>query len=227
MIMNKLYLEPSSLCDDIVISEDTTLRYFLAKTRLEEKQNLVILVKENVTLDFTMVDFSLNNISMNLDVQLERGAKVIVSLASISFNSIQKIFHMNVKHTESDSFSRVNMSGINTGDGILKFLGNSHIVNGAHRSDTRQEGKITNLSPDCKSEVSPSLLIKENDVSASHGAALGAYNPDQLFYLMTRGLSMDEAKKLITFGTLLPMIEKLQDEDLVSQAKNFLEALDI
>ncbi len=212
---------------DKVISEDTTLRFFFSEAKYGKSQNLTFTVEENQTLDFTMVDFSDADIELNVDIILKRGAKAIVSLASIGFASTKKVFHMNVLHSESDTYSRVMMSGINTGDGILRFLGNSHIVNGAHRSDTRQEGKITNLSSLCKSEVSPALLIKENDVSASHGAALGAYNPDQLFYLMSRGLSSLEAKKLITFGTLLPIIEKLEDSKLVEKVKNSLEALEI
>ena len=119
------------------------------------------------------------------------------------------------------------MAGINSGEGKLFFLGNSTIVNGAHRSDTRQEGKITNLNPLAKSEVSPSLLIKENDVKASHGAAVGAYNESELFYLMSRGLSLEESKKLITYGSLLPIIESLGDEKLVEEAKNSMGELSL
>lgn len=225
--MNELNFNLDTLNEDIIIKEDSKLKYFLSKEKLDTSKKINITVEENVSLDFVMVDFSKQDLSLDLNIILQRGAKVEASLASVGFEDTTKIFHFNVEHSQSDSYSRVNMSGINTGNGVLKFLGNSLIISGAHRSDTRQEGKITNLSDACKSEVSPSLLIKDNDVQASHGAALGAYNADQLFYLMSRGLSSMEAKKLITFGTLLPMIEKLEDEKTISEARTYLEALDL
>ena len=225
--MSSVILNPETLSQDVTYTSDTTLAYFLSQSKYEGKQNFNIRLEEGVSLDFTMVDFSSDDLDLTLNVEMKRNSKVILSLASLNRLKYQKIFHFNVTHKEGDTYSRVMMSGINAGEGTLRFLGNSTIVNGAHRSDTRQEGKITNLSTLAKSEVSPALLIKENDVNASHGAALGAYNPEEVFYLMSRGLSLQEAKKLITFGSLLPIIQKLDDEKLVEQAKKTLEELSI
>lgn len=225
--MKNILINPETCSSQITIDEDVKLCYFLSKPLKEEAQTIQIDVKEGASLDLVLVDFSSSNLDFSLSVNLNRKSRALLSLASIGYMKKKKIFHFNVKHLEGDSYSRVVMSGINSGDGVLRFLGDSYIKNGAHRSDTRQEGRITNLSFDAKSEVSPSLLIKENDVNASHGAALGAYNPDQIFYLMSRGLSLQESQKLITFGSLLPVIEKLDDEKLISQAKKALEELTI
>ncbi len=225
MIMDKMYLNPSSFEEDTLIEEESKIKFFFDSPLEKKEINIVYHVKENQTLDLTMVDFSSSSFQMNLNVKLERGSKVFLSLASIGFQDTEKVFSFNVEHLYPQSTSRVKMSGINMKNGVLRFLGNSLIVNKAFRSDTRQEGKITNLSFDCKSEVSPSLLIKENDVNASHGAAVGAYNPDELFYLMSRGLSLEESEKLITYGTLLPIIEKLEDEKLIEKVKFSLEVL--
>ena len=70
-------------------------------------------------------------------------------------------------------------------------------------------------------------MIKENDVKASHGAALGAYNPDVIFYLMSRGLSLAESKKLIMVGNVYPIIDSLQDESAKQKAKSYMEALSL
>lgn len=225
--MSNVILNPETLSQDVTYKSDTTLAYFLSQSRYEGKQNFLIHLEEGVSLDLNMVDFSSDDLDLTLSVEMKRNSRVILSLASLNRLTYQKIFRFNVTHNEEDTYSRVMMSGINAGEGTLRFLGNSTIVNGAHRSDTRQEGKITNLSALAKSEVSPALLIKENDVNASHGAALGAYNPEEVFYLMSRGLSLQEAKKLITFGSLLPIIQKLDDEKLVEQAKKTLEELTI
>lgn len=223
--MSNLVINPELLPSSLTLSGENEMKFFLSTPIKSKEAKTEIILKENATLDFTLVDFARTDFDYSLNISLKRGARVIFSLASLGFEDTAKVFHFNVSHEEGNTYSRVSMNGINNKNGVLKFLGNSLIVNGAHKSDTRQEGKITNLSIDCKSEVSPALLIKENDVNASHGAALGAYNPDELFYLMSRGLSLDESKKLITFGTLLPVLEKLGDQDIIEKAKASLQEL--
>lgn len=225
--MSNLVINPELFPSSLSLSGENEMKFFLSSPLKEKKTETTIDLEKNAVLDFTLVDFAKSDFDYTLNIHLKRGARVILSLASLGFEDTTKVFRFNVNHNEGDTYSRVSMNGINNKNGILKFLGNSLIVNKAHRSDTRQEGKITNLSLDCKSEVSPALLIKENDVNASHGAALGAYNPDELFYLMSRGLSLDESKKLITFGTLLPVLEKLKDEDAIEKAKQALQELTI
>jgi ABC transporter, Fe-S cluster assembly transporter permease component len=216
---------PLALSGTKVFTDENKLVYFLSEKREEKDVLIDFELTENASLDFTLVDFSNSDIHLKMNVELKKGARANISIASLNTNETSKIYEINTNHEESDGYSRTKMAGINAGKSILKFLGASYIKNGAHRCDTRQEGKITNLSKDSKSEVSPSLLIKENDVKASHGAALGAYNENHLFYLMSRGLTMDESKKLITFGTLLPIIEEINDEDLLLEAKDALGAL--
>ncbi len=220
------FYNPSSLSLHEEISKDEKRGYFL-KDRFEQESELVFDVEENTSLDLTLVDFSSQDVNVHILANLKRNSSVNIQVASLCSQKYQKHFQVDVIHVQGDSLSRTKMAGINAGEGKLFFLGNSTIVNGAHRSDTRQEGKITNLNPLAKSEVSPSLLIKENDVKASHGAAVGAYNESELFYLMSRGLSLEESKKLITYGSLLPIIESLGDEKLVEEAKNSMGELSL
>ena len=63
-------------------------------------------------------------------------------------------------------------------------------------------------------KASPMLCIDENDVKAFHGASEGQINKDHIFYLMSRGVSETEAKKLITYGYLYPIIQTFTEEDI-------------
>ena len=65
-------------------------------------------------------------------------------------------------------------------------------------------------------------MLKDNDVKASHGAALGTYDGDVLYYLTSRGLSLSESKRLVTNGYLLPIVESLQDEKAIEIARKRL-----
>lgn len=219
--MKSIFKDSIPFEESIAIEEDTSIVWFFTKPTDLKKITAKINVNNGCSFTFTAIDFAYSDLDIELEVSLSEGAKAELNVASLN-HSFKKIYNFNIKHLERNTYSRTKMGGINDGTGTLKFLGTSYIKNGAHKSDTRQEGRITNLSPDCKSEVSPSLLIKENDVKASHGAALGAYNPDHLYYLMSRGLSLDESKKLVTYGSLLPIIEASQDDKVIEEAKEIL-----
>lgn len=206
------------------VDEDTSIVYLLDRSSLNADIDISIDVSNSATLDLTVVDLSSSDVDFKLKVNLNRYTTALINLVSVNPSSIKKVFKIDTNHIEGDTYSRCKMGGINVKDGLLQFLGSSYIKNGSHNSDTRQEGKITNLSPLSRSEVSPSLLIKDKDIKASHGASLGAYSQDQIFYLMSRGLSEEESKRLITLGTILPLLSSL-DKKLQDKCKEALKEI--
>ena len=60
----------------------------------------------------------------------------------------------------------------------------------------------------------PILLIDEYDCFANHGASIGKMSDEDLFYLMSRGLTKNEAFLLILEGIINPYIESIPREDL-------------
>ena len=75
------------------------------------------------------------------------------------------------------------------------------------------------LDADSKATTFPAMEVEENDVMVSHEAALGKIGEDQLFYLMSRGLSEQEATKLIVSGFIEPLIKELPLEYAVELNK--------
>jgi Fe-S cluster assembly protein SufB len=65
---------------------------------------------------------------------------------------------------------------------------------------------LDNLS---KAKTFPSMEVSENNVEVSHEATVGKIGEDQLFYLMSRGLSEEEATKMIVAGFIEPVIKEL------------------
>lgn len=76
------------------------------------------------------------------------------------------------------------------------------IENGAENSNAYLKADVLMLSDEARAHVVPSLEIKENDIKASHGATITKINEEQIFYMMSRGLSRTKAKKLIVEGFL-------------------------
>ena len=57
----------------------------------------------------------------------------------------------------------------------------------------------------CVAQASPILCIDENDVQASHAAVVGKLNEEHIYYLLSRGLSLADARRLISLGYLKPI----------------------
>ncbi len=208
------------------IAADTAIDCLFSDTVCGEHSKELV-IKENRKCDICIVDLTNGDVDVKIRLTLKKGASCNVNLASICPQNKKKRYSIDVIHEGPDTYSRTKMAGINLGDGTLLFYGTSDVWKGAHGSDTRQEGKITNLSPGSRSEVSPALLIKDNEVDASHGAALGAYDPEAMYYMMSRGLTESESRKLITIGSLVPVIDAISDKELAQTAMKSLEALDL
>ncbi|NLG81687.1 MAG: SufD family Fe-S cluster assembly protein [Bacilli bacterium] len=121
---------------------------------------------------------------------------------------------VNMEHLAPYSVGFINNHGIVKDKGYLFVDGIGKIHQGMNGSNSQQHTSIINLSDNAKVNANPFLLIDEYDVNAGHGAAIGKVNEDQLYYLMSRGLSKRDAEKLIIYGFLTPVLELLTSENI-------------
>lgn len=70
------------------------------------------------------------------------------------------------------------------------------------------------MSPQAHASANPELEIENNDVSSRHAASVAQIDEEKLFYLISRGISRDEAKRLIVEGFLSSAIERIEDPDI-------------
>lgn len=99
--------------------------------------------------------------------------------------------------------------GVILSDATLIFNGIGHIVKGARGSDSQQENRVLMLSRTARGDANPILLIDENDVRAGHAASVGRVNQEQMYYLMSRGLSKDLAERLVIRGFLGSVLSEI------------------
>ena len=84
-------------------------------------------------------------------------------------------------------------------------------------SDVRQITKGLILDPTGECLAEPILLIDYYDVKAYHGATIGKISDDDLFYLMSRGLTKDEAFMLIINGLIEPFVKNVHNEEMKNE----------
>jgi Fe-S cluster assembly protein SufD len=94
----------------------------------------------------------------------------------------------------------------------------------AQKTNAYQENRNLMLSPTTHAVPIPGLEILANDVRCTHGATVGQVDRDQLFYLMSRGLSRAEAERLIVRGFFTDVLDRIDLDPVREALEQVLEA---
>ena len=171
-----------------------------------------------------LADFSYGKKTFNFVCNLNKPyAKANWNLASLTTENDDKTFYVSFYHHARHTYAKMENYGVCEDESKLNFFGTSSIERGAKTSATHQSAKIMVFDEKCKAKASPILCIDENDVEASHAAVVGQINEDHIFYLTSRGIPEDEAKKLITLGYLNPILNFFEEETILEEIKNSIE----
>lgn len=101
--------------------------------------------------------------------------------------------------------------------------GVTKIEHGATKCNGVQAEKVLMLSNKARGDANPILLIDEDDVTAGHAASVGKVNPEQVYYLMSRGIDRETAERLIILGFLAPVVDEVPVEAVQNQIRRLLE----
>jgi Fe-S cluster assembly protein SufD len=113
-------------------------------------------------------------------------------------------------HTTGDTVWK----GALTGESRASYEGLIEIVAGAQETHTYLQTHQMLLSQKAKGDAIPSLIVKTDNVSASHGGTVGELDEDQIFYMMTRGISRIEAVRTLVEGYFEEVVQRLDDPGL-------------
>ncbi|MBY0316256.1 MAG: SufD family Fe-S cluster assembly protein, partial [Bdellovibrionales bacterium] len=119
--------------------------------------------------------------------------------------------HTWIDHQVEHTTSSQEYHGVVTGKARAVFNGKIKIHKDAQKSSTSQINKNLLLSSTAEVDTKPELMIYADDVKASHGATIGQIQKDELFYLLSRGLTASQAKELLCAGFLNSIGESLSE----------------
>ncbi|GIF95094.1 Fe-S cluster assembly protein SufB [Catellatospora citrea] len=111
-------------------------------------------------------------------------------------------------HTSSTIISK----SIARGGGRTSYRGLVQVMEGSHHSKSTVKCDALLVDTISRSDTYPYVDIREDDVSMGHEATVSKVSDDQLFYLMSRGLSEDEAMAMIVRGFIEPIAKELPME---------------
>jgi len=117
----------------------------------------------------------------------------------------------NITHAAPGTKSVVKVKGVLRGRSKFDFRGNVKIERGAKGSDAYLRSDVLLFDEAKMGDDTPALEILEPDVKAGHAATIGKVDENMIFYLMSRGITRNEAEKLIIEGFVGEMREKIKD----------------
>jgi len=103
------------------------------------------------------------------------------------------------------------------------WQGMIYVAPGAQKTDGYQANRNLVLSSNARADSIPGLEILADDVRCTHGATVGKIDPDQVFYLLTRGIPYNEAEKLLVEGFFDPVMERIPFEGVRARLRDAIQ----
>jgi len=114
-----------------------------------------------------------------------------------------------VTHLADHTTSKISYKAIVNDRSHHIFTGNLAIPSNVKKVSAHQESHNLSLNKKARAEANPKLEVMAEDVSCTHGATVGDIDEEQLFYLLSRGLTPSEAKSLLVAAFYEETVSKI------------------
>jgi len=199
---------------ELSVGQNANLRYVCAQG-LSEKSWIFgsqrCVVDRDGTVDWIALGFGAGNGRVAMDTQLAgRGADAKVTGAYATHGRQHLDYATTQEHAAANTTSDLAFRGILDGRSSTVWSGMIKVDPGAQQIDAFQESRNLLLTKTAHADSIPGLEILANDVRCTHAAAIAQIDPEQLYYLRSRGLSLEDAKRLVIEGFLEATVERFE-----------------
>jgi len=203
-----------STVTELSVGQNARLRYVCAQG-LSEKAWIFgsqrAVVERDGALDWIALGFGAGNGRVAMDTQLAGpGSDAKVTGAYATHGRQHLDYATTQEHAAPNTTSDLAFRGILDGRSSTVWSGMIKVDPGAQQIDAFQESRNLLLTKTAHADSIPGLEILANDVRCTHAAAIAQIDPEQLFYLRSRGLPPERAKRLVIEGFLEATVERFQ-----------------
>ncbi|HEL1018335.1 TPA: Fe-S cluster assembly protein SufD [Streptococcus equi subsp. zooepidemicus] len=176
------------------------------------------------TIDWALALMNEGNVIADFDSDLiGQGSQADVKVVAASSGRQVQGIDTRVTNYGKHTVGHILQHGVILERGTLTFNAIGHIIKGAKGADAQQESRVLMLSDQARSDADPILLIDENEVTAGHAASIGQVDPEDMYYLMSRGLDQETAERLVIRGFLGAVVAEIP---VPSVRQDIITALD-
>lgn len=196
------------------------------QTLSEESTHLDAIVaklEEQANVNYVLVELGGKNSITNIRSDL-KGNQSSSDIKTVYLGDKDRKIDINylTNHYGKETNSSIDVKGALMDQCKKTFRGTIDFKTGSSGSKGQEEEYAILLSDKVRNRSVPILLCTEDDVEGQHAASTGKIDENKLFYLMTRGLSEIEAKKLIIEASITPIVDQVPDENVKEEIYEYV-----
>jgi Fe-S cluster assembly protein SufD len=215
--VNDLVLKPGSKLNYVSIQE-------WSKNFVSVQVNSTLAARDSAALNLAMNFGGKYSRLESISRMIDRGARSDMLAISVARGDQEFDQRTLQDHQQPDTTSDLLYKNALHDRSRTIFSGLIKVEPGAHRTDAYQKVRNLLLSDDAEANSMPGLEILADDVRCTHGATSGQVEPEELFYLKSRGIDDLAAKGLIARGFLNEVVDRLPEEHLSEYLHQQIEA---
>ena len=212
----------SNVHTSVVLGDDATLEHVLIQDLPREQVHLSrVEVTQGARSTLRTRSFNLGASYGRLAYEIRlAGAAAIAELSGLFFGAGEQILdqQITVVHEAKDCTSRQSFRGVLDDAGTGVFNGGVDVCPGADGTDAEQSNDNLLLSNRAEVNTQPRLEILADEVACKHGATVGQLDDTALYYLRSRGINADEARRLLING----FADQIVDDVGVEAVRNWI-----
>ena len=200
-------------CVELFVKEDATLRYSTIENWSKNMYNLNTkrsVVDKNGTIEWVSGSFG-SKVSMLYPMSILKGEGARCEFTGVTFASTGQVLDTGSKvvHAAPNTTSNVVSKSISKSGGHALYRGLLKVNPNAYGSKSTVTCESLMLDNESRSDTIPVIDIQNDDVDLGHEASIGRISDEAIFYLMSRGISEEEAKAMIVRGFVEPISKEL------------------
>jgi Fe-S cluster assembly protein SufD len=215
--LSEIYSGKSSVVKHQILQSGSERFYAVHTTQVHQESSSSYSVN-TFTLGGALVRNNLNIVVNGQHAETHLNGLVICKATQLVDN------HTVVDHAQANCESNELYKGIADGKSTLVFNGKIFVRRDSQKINAYQSSKNILLSDDATVDTKPQLEIFANDVKCSHGTSTGKVDEEAMFYLKSRGIGEERARKLLLHAFAGEVVEKISDEAFKQEILDKLEA---
>lgn len=181
---------------------------------LHNNMNLFFILEKDASLVLNLFDYALD-LKTDITIQADDNSSFVVNAAFIS--EVKYELNIDTKLYGNNINGSLNVRGINELEGIVKVVMNGTVAGETKENVLSEYARIINKS-NFSNILIPNLIVNTNEVEANHGVSVGHISEEQVFYLMSKGITRTTAIKMIEEGFIL----SIMSDDVKQKIQNIL-----
>jgi Fe-S cluster assembly protein SufD len=205
--VTEIVLNDGAVIDHYKIQRESTAAFHIATSQVHQGRSSNF-TSHAITLGGGLVR---NDVNVVLDAE---GCECTLNGLYLAGGRQHIDNHTRIDHARPHCASHELYKGILDGQAHGVFNGKIFVHQDAQKTDAKQTNKTLLLSADAVINTKPQLEIYADDVKCTHGATIGQLDEEAVFYLRSRGIGREEARRVLTYAFANDIISRIKVEPI-------------